>query len=121
MTARRKIVAIATVAAVGALAGGVAAAVGRSDDDTAGEERAERAQTRDLLDRAVVGRGEAEAAALEAHPGSVLESELEEEGGRLIWEVEVDAGSTLREVTIDATTGEVLGAEIEGAQGGEDR
>ncbi len=77
------------------------------DDDAA-----ERAG---LDEAASVDRTRAESAALEsAGGGTVLESELEEEDGFVIWEVEVrgDDGS-VREVSIDAGDASVLGSELE--------
>ncbi len=69
-----------------------------------------------VLDEAAsVDRARAESAALEsAGGGTVLESELEEEDGFVIWEVEVrgDDGS-VREVSIDAGDASVLGSELE--------
>jgi uncharacterized membrane protein YkoI len=117
---RRILTAIVTVAVAGALAGGVAYAVGRSDDDSRAESRSERAFMEAHQDEAAVSQDEAEAAALDAQPGTVLESELEGEGGGLIWEVEIDDGTQIHEVTVDAQTGEVLGGESEGAEGSEE-
>ncbi len=110
---------LTALAAVVALAGGVAFAVGRADDDTPAERQAERAFTAAHEDQAAVDRSEAEAAALEAHPGTVIESELESDGDGLIWEIEIDQGSAIREVTVDAQNGRVLGAEVEGTEGAE--
>ena len=46
--------------------------------------------------------------------GEVLETELENEWGKLVYEVEiVEADGTVKEVEIDASTGEVLEVEIE--------
>jgi uncharacterized membrane protein YkoI len=116
---RRIVWTVAALVVGGALAGGAAYAVGRSNDDTPSEQRAERAFTQAHQDRAAIGRAEAEARALKARPGTVVESELEAGRSGLIWEVEIDDGSALHEVTIDATTGEVLGGEAEGAEGAE--
>ena len=116
---RRILTAVVAVAVAGALAGGVAYAVGRSDDDSPAESRSERAFMEAHQDEAAVSQDEAEAVALDAQPGTVLESELEGEGGGLIWEVEIDDGTQIHEVTVDAQTGEVLGGESEEAEGSE--
>jgi len=61
-----------------------------------------------------IDRAAAEEAALGAIPGEVKETELEREGGSRVYEVEVagDDGK-LREVTVDAKNGRVLGQEME--------
>jgi uncharacterized membrane protein YkoI len=97
----------------------VAYAVGRMDDDTPAENRSELAFTKAHQDDAAVSQDKAEATALEAQAGTVLESELEAEGGGLIWEVEIDDGTQIHEVTVDAQTGDVLGGEQEGTEGSE--
>ncbi len=52
--------------------------------------------------------------ALSAVPGQVTESELEEEDGRLVWEIELTGDDQQNyEVEIDAMTGEILEKEIE--------
>ena len=117
---RRILTAVVAVAVAGAFAGGVAYAIGRSDDDSPAESRSERAFTGAHQDEAAVSRDEAEAAALDAQPGTVLESELEAQGGGLIWEVEIDDGTQIHEVTVDAKSGEILGAEREGAEEAEE-
>ena len=46
--------------------------------------------------------------------GKVIEAELEQEHGKLVWEVEiVTAGNKVMEVHIDAGTGEVIDVEEE--------
>ena len=68
-----------------------------------------------------IDRAAAEEAALGAFPGEVKETELEREGGSSVYEVEI-AGNDgkLREVTVDAGNGQVLGQEIEEEEGIED-
>lgn len=52
---------------------------------------------------------EAQRIATERVPGRVEEAELENRGGRVVWEVEIELGNGEdREVIIDARTGEVL-------------
>jgi lipopolysaccharide export LptBFGC system permease protein LptF len=68
-----------------------------------------------------VDRAAAEEAALGTVPGEVKETELENEGGSTVYEVEV-AGKDgkLREVTVDADNGRVLGQEMEEDEGFEE-
>ncbi len=48
------------------------------------------------------------------HPGQIIETELEEESGRYIYELEiVDDEGKVMEIKVDATTGEPLGIEAE--------
>jgi uncharacterized membrane protein YkoI len=68
---------------------------------------------------AKVTRAQAEQTALARVPGGTIkEGELEKEGGRMIWSFDITkpgaAGTT--EVNVDATTGEVVSAEHEGAK-----
>jgi uncharacterized membrane protein YkoI len=118
---RRKLIIVAggTVAAL-ALAGGAAVASGAFDDDSPEERRAEAAFTEARAGDVGVTRAEAEAAALRERPGSVVESNLEDEGDGLAWEVAVSDGATLWEIQIDARTAEVLGVETEGQDEGSD-
>lgn len=61
-----------------------------------------------------IDRAAAEEAALGAVPGEVKEVELESEGGSTIYEVEIlGKDGKLREVTVDASNGKVLGQEVE--------
>ncbi len=61
-----------------------------------------------------IDRAAAEEAALSAVPGEVKDTELESEGGSTIYEVEVvGKDGKLREVTVDASSGQVLGQEME--------
>jgi lipopolysaccharide export LptBFGC system permease protein LptF len=61
-----------------------------------------------------IDRAAAEEAALGAVPGEVKQTELESEGGSTIYEVEVvGKDGKLREVTVDASNGRVLGQEME--------
>jgi hypothetical protein len=55
-----------------------------------------------------VGRAEAERIALRAVPGGRIQSvELEQEHGRLVWEVNVKSGNLGHKVQVDTHTGEV--------------
>ncbi len=61
-----------------------------------------------------IDRAAAQEAALGAVPGEVKEIELEREGGSTIFEVEVGGkDGKLREVTVDAGNGRILGQEME--------
>ncbi len=99
---RKKLVVGVLAVAVLALGGGGAIAAQRQEEPR--------------IDRAA-----AEEAALGAVPGEVKETELEREGGSAVYEVEV-AGKDgkLREVTVDASSGRVLGQEMEEQEGGYD-
>ncbi|MBI3881817.1 MAG: PepSY domain-containing protein [Verrucomicrobia bacterium] len=69
-----------------------------------------------LAARAKVSRADAEKAALEKAPdGKIVEGELEEEGGKLIWSFDIARPGTknITEVAVDAITGKVIGTEIE--------
>lgn len=64
-----------------------------------------------LQGQAVITQEEAEAIALAHHPGAnVSATELENEGGTLLYSVELDNGA---EVEVDATSGTVLPQEAE--------
>jgi peptidase YpeB-like protein len=94
----RSIVLLGTLA-LGSL-GGAATVIHRSEGLDA-----------DLVARAKISPDQARARALAAVPGgSIAESEIEEENGRLIYsfDLEVDGQSGKREVEIDAITGQVL-------------
>lgn len=73
-----------------------------------------------LSSDAKVSRVQAEAAALQAVPGTVTASELGNENGSLVWEVDVQqADSSAVEVKVDAGDGAVLAQEAgdEGDEG----
>jgi uncharacterized membrane protein YkoI len=64
-----------------------------------------------LPDQAAITQEEAEAIALAQYPGTkVVATELENEGGTLLYSIELDNGA---EVELDANTGTVLPAEAE--------
>lgn len=99
---RKKLAVGAAIAATLALGGGVAIAAQQGAQPT--------------IDRAA-----AEEAALGAVPGEVKETELEREGGSSVYEVEVVGNDgKLREVTVDAGNGRVLGQEVEEEEGLDD-
>lgn len=80
----------------------------------------EAAEAEALAELATVSQADAEAAALAAVSGEIVETELENENGFLVWGVEVrDASGTVHEVTIDAGNAAVLGtqADDDGSEG----
>ena len=71
---------------------------GRGDDDEAL-----------LVNQATLTMEQAGVIALTEIPGKVSEAEIENEDGKLVWEVEVvNSQNVAYELTIDANTGEVL-------------
>ena len=52
--------------------------------------------------------------ALQAVPGTVVESEFESEDGVSLWEIEIlDANQQVTEVEVDANTGEILNQKVD--------
>lgn len=75
----------------------------------AAEDAAEKAEAAELAGLATVDQAAAEKAALAKVPGTVGHSELGNENGNVVWQVEVIAsGGGEHEVTIDAGNGAVL-------------
>jgi len=65
--------------------------------------------------QATITAEEAKAAALEAYPGTtVVQVELDDEGGAPVYEVELDSGLGVK---VDAGNGAILGTEQEDADG----
>jgi lipopolysaccharide export LptBFGC system permease protein LptF len=96
MDGRKLAVGVVTVAVL-ALGGGVA---------VAGQQK----------EQPKVDQAAAEEAALGAVPGEVKKTELENQNGSVVYEVEVvGKDGKLREVTVDAGNGRVLGQEMEEA------
>ena len=92
---RKKLVIGAVAVAVLALGGGVAIAAQQQEDPK--------------IDRAA-----AEESALGAVPGEVKETELENEGGSTIYEVEIfGKDGEFHEVAVDADNGKVLGQDMD--------
>jgi uncharacterized membrane protein YkoI len=95
MMDRKKLAIGAVAVAVLALGGGVAIAAQQPEEPK-------------------IDRGAAEKAALGDVPGEVKETELENEGGSAVYEVEVlGEDGKLHEVAVDAGNGQVLGQETE--------
>lgn len=72
-----------------------------------GAEGAEGAETAPTGTPAITAE-QAQTAALAAHPGTVIKTELDDENGQLVYSVEFSGGV---DVKIDAMTGSVLGTE----------
>jgi uncharacterized membrane protein YkoI len=67
-----------------------------------------------LQERAQVSADAARATALAAVPGGrIVESELEDEDGRLIYSFDIEAADGTHDVEIDAITGQVLTSAVE--------
>jgi uncharacterized membrane protein YkoI len=69
-----------------------------------------------LMSQAKISEADARATALSKVPdGTIKESELEKEKGKLIWSFDISRPGTrdISEVNVDAITGEVVGMELE--------
>ncbi|MCX0246110.1 PepSY domain-containing protein [Streptomyces drozdowiczii] len=98
---KRKIV-IGVVAAAVLVGGGTATAVALADDDGRDGGGTERA----AASPAAIGKA--------AVPGTVTEAELDEEDGRLVWELEVYGSDKVwHDVTVDAGSGKVVGSRVD--------
>ena len=73
--------------------------------ETADDEAAEAAA---LADLATITADQAQAAALAAVPGTVIQVELDNENGSVVYSVEVDTGNGIIDVKVDAGNGTVL-------------
>ncbi len=52
--------------------------------------------------------------AAERQPGKLLDSELDREGGRYVYELEIlDSGGTVHELEVDAASGEILDHDVD--------
>ena len=61
-----------------------------------------------------ISKETAEAAAKAAHPtANVIESKLEREEGFLVWQVDMNDGKQLVQLSIDPISGQVLAAEVD--------
>jgi uncharacterized membrane protein YkoI len=92
---------------------GLAACTRReSGERSAASEAAEQAKARreaELASAARVTIAEAVQIASGKQPGSVVEVEIEEQGGKAVWEVEiVGADGRVAKVAVDAATGTVI-------------
>lgn len=83
------------------------------DDDDDDKNDSPQIQKR-LAKQAKISKEEARQKALERVPGIVLESEMEKEKGRLVYEFEIrDKDNKIFEVLVDANTGEIVSVEEE--------
>ncbi|MCI0609706.1 MAG: PepSY domain-containing protein [Anaerolineae bacterium] len=107
-------IALLVVAAMGAMAFNAYAQAPTQDGDDTSESQDNGAA---LQGQAAITQEEAEAIALAGYPGAkVLAAELENEGGTLLYSIELDNSM---EVEVDANNGTVLPAEAEtGAESG---
>ena len=114
MNLRRWLAAGATVLVIGGGTGlALAQGGGPSGADTPGQEAsdaaAERAEAARLAPTAKVSRADAQAAARADTPGTVVEAQLGDEDGTVVWEIGVRAADgTGHEVKVDGATGAVL-------------
>lgn len=82
------------------------------DESTLPEDEAAEAAA--LASLATVSQADAESAALAAVSGEIIQSEVDNENGFVVWSIEVrDDAGTVHDVTIDAGNGQVLGTESE--------
>lgn len=89
---------------------------GADEGSEADEAKADKAEQAKLEKVAKIDTKAAEAAATGKVPGKVIESELEEEDGNVVFDVEVEAAAgKITEVTVDAGNGKVLAQEAEDA------
>lgn len=100
-----------SLAAVACVAVALTACETESEDNPAAQAR--------LQSEAKVARADAQATALAKVPGGTIkEAELEKEKGRLIWSFDISQPGTtdIKEVNVDAMTGEVVNVETEKAE-----
>jgi uncharacterized membrane protein YkoI len=82
-------------------------------------EKSEQARQAGLEAQAKITRADAQQTALQRVPnGTVKEAEIEKEHGRLIWsfDIAVPDSKDIKEVAVDALTGQVVSIEIETAE-----
>lgn len=93
-------------AAIWLVLGGLGFAIANAQDETP-----------DSQDKPAISAQQAQAAALQANPGTTAkETELEKERGMLLYEVKLNNG---QEVHVDANTGNVMSNETEEGEQGE--
>lgn len=87
--------------------------VNKNDPSTTKEKEQQTEEKENKAKNTVIDVDEAINIALAKFPGTVDEVELEEEDGRLIYEIEIEANGEEAEFEIDAYTGEIIVIEIE--------
>ncbi|MFJ3529602.1 PepSY domain-containing protein [Streptomyces sp. NPDC090132] len=111
---KRKIV-IATVTAAVLVGGGAATAVALAGSGSAsGTSGTSGTSSTASRDSARVTVGDAAGAAVRAVPGTVTEAELDDEDGRLVWELDVyGSDRAWHDVTVDPGSGKVIGKHVD--------
>ncbi|EPD53829.1 hypothetical protein HMPREF1210_00652 [Paenisporosarcina sp. HGH0030] len=88
------------------------------DDEGDGEENDDN--IKDLQKRASLSSKEAEAIALKEVPGTVKDSELEDEDGVVVYDFEVQTTSGVKDVKVNAENGDIFKVENENNDEGDD-
>ncbi len=85
------------------------------DDDDGDDDKYDTPEMqRKLAQKATITKEEAQTIALERVPGTVIESEIDKEKGKVVWEFEIKtAEGKIFEVAVDAKTGEIVLVEDE--------
>lgn len=113
---KRKIVIAAVTAAV-LVGGGAATAVALTGGDSHGGDARTAGSSRTTDGGTTTARvtvGDAVEAAVRAVPGTVTEAELDDEDGRLVWELDVyGSDKAWHDVTVDPGNGKVLGKHVD--------
>jgi uncharacterized membrane protein YkoI len=82
-------------------------------------EKSEQTKQAELESQAKVARVDAQQTALRQVPnGTVKEAEIEKEHGKLVWsfDIAVPGSKDIKEVAVDAMTGQVVSVETEAAE-----
>jgi uncharacterized membrane protein YkoI len=104
-----------------AINGSVAAPAETEADDATETPESEAAEAEQLKSLAKIDQAAAEKAALDAVPGQVVETELDNENGFVVYSVEVQSDDgTVTDVKVDAGDGTVLAQEAEEDEAEED-
>lgn len=91
---------------------------GEEGEENEADEQAEQAK---LAQEATITREQAELIAFGKTPGKIVGGELEKEDGKLIYSFDIKtADNTMFDVEVDANTGEVLKAQPDDVDDGED-
>ncbi|MFA1822587.1 PepSY domain-containing protein [Virgibacillus oceani] len=78
------------------------------EEEEAAENKEEQTEESDREERSTIDTEEAQRIALNEFDGTVTSLELDEDDGRLIYEIEIERGNHEAEIEIDAFTGEIL-------------
>jgi len=85
----------------------------KQKEDKQKKDKKEKSNKKNKENNAIIDVGEASEIALKEFSGRITEVELDEEDGRLIYEIEIESGDLEAEIEMDAHTGEVLVIEID--------